>query len=336
MKFGVFDHLDRNELPLHAFYEERLQIIEAYDRGGIHAYHAAEHHATPLGLAASPSVFLAAVAKRTRQLRFGPLVYTLPLHHPLRVAEEICMLDQLSRGRFELGVGRGISPIETAYYGVAPEHRQKMYLEALQILQRALTEKTLTFRGEFYDYADVPMELEPFQKPHPPFWAGVGTPEGGETAGRNGFNMVANTLTSQVRAITDRYRSAFKAPHPNATPLLGLARFVIMAETDEAALTIARRAYPLWHRHFHHLFRLHGTSPAFGDRPPHFDQIKDGGRGIAGSPTTVARMIKSQMEEAGTNYFVAQFAFGDLTLAEVMQTVELFTREVMPALARDR
>src|SRR4029077_13548304 len=140
-----------------------------------------------------------------------------------------------------------------------------MYLEALQILRQALTQRTLTFDGEFYDYADVPMELEPFQKPHPPFWSGVGTPEGGEIAGRNGFNMVANTLTPQVRAITDRYRSAFKAPQPNATPLLGLARFVIMAETDEAALTVARRAYPLWHRHFHHLFRLHGTSPAFGD-----------------------------------------------------------------------
>ena len=71
---------------------------------------------------------------------------------------------------------------------------------------------------------------------------------------------------------------------------------------------------------------------AMGDRPPHFDQIKDGGRGIAGSPATVVRMIKSQMEEAGTDYFVAQFAFGDLSLSEVLCTVELFAREVMPAL----
>ena len=170
MKVGVFDHLDRNERPLHAFYEERLKIVEAYDRGGFYAYHTAEHHATPLGLAASPSVFLAAVAQRTQRLRFGPLVYTLPLHHPLRVVEEICMLDQLSRGRFELGVGRGISPIETAYFGVNPDHRQKMYVEALQILRQALTGRTLTFHGEFYHYADVPIELEPFQKPHPPFW----------------------------------------------------------------------------------------------------------------------------------------------------------------------
>ncbi len=332
MRFGVFDHLDRNEAPLHDFYEQRLKLVEVYDRGGFYSYHTAEHHATPLGLAASPSVFLAAVAQRTQNLRFGPLVYTLPLHHPLRVVEEICMLDQMSGGRFDLGVGRGISPIETAYFGVNPDHRQKMYLEALEIVRRALTGRTLTFHGEFYDYADVPMELEPFQKPHPPFWAGAGTPDGAEAAGRNGFNLVANALTAQIRVMTDRHRAACKTSQPHAVPFLGLARFVIMGESDEEALTIARRAYPLWHRHFHHLFRMHGTSPAGGDRPPQFDQIRDGGRGIAGSPATVIRMIKSQMEEAGTNYFVGQFAFGDLTPSEVMRTVDLFTREVMPAL----
>src|SRR5262249_42104583 len=170
-------------------------------------------------------------AQRTQRLRFGPLVYTLPLHHPLRVVEEICMLDQLSGGRFELGVGRGISPIETAYYGANPDNRQKMYLAALQILRQALTGRTLTFHGEFYHYADVPIELEPFQKPHPPFWAGAGTPDGAEAAGRNGFHLVANALTSQIRTMTERYRAAFKAAH---TPILGLARFVIMGETDAA------------------------------------------------------------------------------------------------------
>src|SRR5262249_42759553 len=98
--------------------------------------------------------------------------------------------------RGTLGVGRGISPIETAYYGINPDNRQKMYLEALQILRQALTGRTLTFHGEFYHYADVPIELEPFQKPHPPFWAGAGTPDAAEAAGRNGFHLVANALTS--------------------------------------------------------------------------------------------------------------------------------------------
>ena len=100
LEFGVFDHVDRNARPLAAFYEDRLKLIEAYDRAGIYGYHCAEHHSTPLGMAPSPSVFLSSVAQRTKRLRFGPLVYTLALYHPLRVAEEICMLDQMSRGRY--------------------------------------------------------------------------------------------------------------------------------------------------------------------------------------------------------------------------------------------
>src|SRR5579883_1224546 len=124
MDFGIFDHLDRHGVPLPQFYEERLRLIELYDQAGFFSYHLAEHHATPLGLAPSPSVFLAAVAQRTRRLRFGPMVYCLPLYHPIRLAEEIAMLDQMSGGRLDLGIGRGISPIETGYYGVDPDQAQ--------------------------------------------------------------------------------------------------------------------------------------------------------------------------------------------------------------------
>src|ERR1700735_10696 len=106
LEFGIFDHLDRNDLPLHEYYEERLKVIEAFDRSGFYAYHVAEHHATPLGMAPSPSVFLSAVGQRTQTLRFGPLVYPLVMYHPLRLAEEICMLDHMSGGRFEFGIGR--------------------------------------------------------------------------------------------------------------------------------------------------------------------------------------------------------------------------------------
>src|SRR6201988_4831189 len=118
LKFGVFDHLDRGHLPIATLYEERLQIIEHFERTGFHAYHLAEHHSTPLGMAPSPSVFLAAVAERTTRLRFGPLVWPMPLHHPLRLIEEICMLDQLSGGRLDIGFGRGAAPIELGYYSV--------------------------------------------------------------------------------------------------------------------------------------------------------------------------------------------------------------------------
>ena len=107
MKFGVFDHVDRGDLPLGQHYENRLRLTEVYDREGFYAYHIAEHHSTPLGIAGAPSVFLSAVAQRTKRLRIGTLVYTLPLVNPLRLLEEVCMLDQMSNGRLELGVGRG-------------------------------------------------------------------------------------------------------------------------------------------------------------------------------------------------------------------------------------
>ena len=103
--FGIFDHLERRDVPLEQLYEERLQLIEAADRAGIFCYHLAEHHATPLGMSPSPSVFLTAVAMRTRKIHLGPLVCLLPLYHPIRLVEEICMLDQLSGGRLEVGVG---------------------------------------------------------------------------------------------------------------------------------------------------------------------------------------------------------------------------------------
>ncbi|HYR97370.1 MAG TPA: LLM class flavin-dependent oxidoreductase, partial [Gemmatimonadales bacterium] len=108
MQFGVFDHMDASGEPLALLFENRLKLAEAYDRLGLYALHVAEHHSTPLGMSPSPSVFLALAAQRTKRLRLGPLVYTLPLYHPLRLAEEICTLDQLSGGRLELGVGRGV------------------------------------------------------------------------------------------------------------------------------------------------------------------------------------------------------------------------------------
>lgn len=90
MKFGVYDHIDKSGAPLSQFYEDRLRLAEAYDRLGYRALHTAEHHATPLGMSPAASVFHSAVAQRTKRLRFGPLVYTLNLYHPLRLYEEIC------------------------------------------------------------------------------------------------------------------------------------------------------------------------------------------------------------------------------------------------------
>src|SRR5882757_10485480 len=144
MKFGVFDHMDRGGSDLGRQFDERLRLIELYEQAGFHAYHLAEHHATPLGMAPSPSVFLAAVAQRTKTLRFGPLVYTVNLYHPLRLIDEICMLDQMSGGRFMYGVGRGISPVEVGFYGVDFATGAAQFREAFEAIRIGLTEDELT------------------------------------------------------------------------------------------------------------------------------------------------------------------------------------------------
>ncbi len=332
MEFGVFDHVDRSALPLPEFYEARLKIVEAYDRGGFYGYHVAEHHSTRLGLAASPGVYLAAVAQRTRRLKLGPLVYTLPLYHPLRLVEEICMLDQLSGGRFQLGVGRGISPLEAKCYGIDPNERQRRYQETLGVVLQGLRGATLDFEGEFFTFRNVPMELKPLQEPHPPIWLGLASPESAERAARNAHNFVSLSTVAETRILTDRYRKAWRDAHGDK-PLrkLGLGRFIVVADTDEAALELARRAYGPWHASFHHLWHKFGATPTGGVRAPHFDEITNGGRGIAGSPDSVAAALAAQLAQSGANYCVGQFVFGDMSASEAQRSVELFVRHVMPA-----
>src|SRR5579862_6390770 len=189
MKFGIFDHMDDAGIPHGELFAGRLRLAEAYDRAGFHGYHLAEHHGTPIGCAASPGIFLAALAQRTERLRFGPLVYLLPFYHPLRLIEEICMLDQMSRGRLEVGVGRGISPFEARYYGLDPDATRATYDETLKIVLAGLTRKTLTDDGPIHRFRDVPMTIEPYQKPHPPLWMGVQSAPSAENAARHGANI---------------------------------------------------------------------------------------------------------------------------------------------------
>jgi len=330
MEFGVFDHLDRGAVPLRQFYEDRLALAEAYDRAGFYSYHLAEHHATPLGMAPSPSVFLAALAQRTKRLRFGPMVYCLPLYHPLRLVEEICMLDQMSRGRLDLGTGRGISPIEIGYYGVDPDAAQRMYAECWQVVLQGLTRKTVDFTGEFYRFADVPMELEPYQKPHPPLWYGVSKADSAERAAQHGLSFVLNATVEGARAIVDAYRAAL-APGARE-PKLGLNQYIVVAGSDEEALAIARPAYRVWHKNFHTLWRKHGIPPVGARYGPEFDDQAAEGRAFAGSVETAIRVLRQRVADSGVNYLVGRFAFGDMALAHSLQSVDLFARHVMPAL----
>lgn len=334
MQFGVFDHMDSNGLPLQDYYEQRLKLIEAYDRAGFFGYHLAEHHATPLGLGSSPSVFLSAVAQRTHSLRFGPMVYTLPLYHPIRLIEEICMLDHMSGGRYLVGVGRGISPIENKYYGLVPEQAEAMFHEALEVLLKGLTEDTLTYHGKYYQYESVPMILKPVQRPTPPLWYGAVNPESAKRLARQGMNMMSNVTVDQMRGLSVAFRQSWAEQGRSAgeLPMIGMNRHLVIADTDAKALEIARRAYKKWLSSFMYLWNLHGQKPKVGGYPEDFDGLVAEGRGIAGSPETVLKLLSEQVAGSEISYFVGRFCFGDMTTAEALRSLDLFSRFIMPAL----
>ncbi|HEX4051873.1 MAG TPA: LLM class flavin-dependent oxidoreductase [Steroidobacteraceae bacterium] len=335
MKFGVFDHMDASGISLVRQYEERLKLIEAYDRLNFYAYHVAEHHGTPLGLAPSPGIFLAAVAQRTKRLRFGPLVYSLPLYHPIRLIEEICMLDQLSGGRFELGVGRGVSPIEVGFYGVAPEAGPHQFPEALQVIKKGLTVDELTFNGEFYHFEKVPMVLRPVQKPYPPLWYGVTAPATTHWAALEGAHMVTLLPTEGARAVIDRYRSERReCGRSDAAdlPLMGVMRLVVLADSDALALKTAERAYKSWLGHMRHLWDRHGLKFSL-NLPPEFGPMIEAGAGFAGTAAGFRDFIIQDAASIGANYVTCDVAFGDMTFDEAMRTTELIGNEVIPAFA---
>jgi alkanesulfonate monooxygenase SsuD/methylene tetrahydromethanopterin reductase-like flavin-dependent oxidoreductase (luciferase family) len=337
MQFGIFDQNDHGRYPLTEQYEKRLQLIEFYDNCGFRTYHMSEHHSTPLNLTPSPSVFLAAVAQRTRRLRFGALVYVLPAHHPLRLAEEICMLDHLSRGRLEVGIGRGASPHELNYFGVDADVAPAMYVEAYQVIMQSLTRQEVNFEGKHYQFTKVPIDLKPAQLPHPPLWYAVPLPEGAAWPAQNRINIVCGGPLSRAREITDRYRAEWAAAGnaPAMLPLLGINRFVIVADSDREAMALGRRAWPSFHKSFMKLWKRYDTQPRFARLPEDFEMLVEHGGGIAGSPATVRDRVRAMIEEAGANYFISQFSFGDLAQEEVLHSVALFARDVLP-LAHER
>ncbi len=331
----MFDHVDDAGVPLQQLYEERLRIAAACDRGGFHAYHLAEHHTTPLGAAASPGLLLAAMAARTTRLRLGPMVYLLPFYHPLRLIEEVCMLDQMSGGRFQLGVGRGVSRFETAAYGLDFEQTQSMYHECFQVLLKGLASEELSFEGRHYRFDRQPMVLRPVQRPHPPLWYGITMPQNAEWPAANDVNVIALGLRETTSAAIDGYRRArLKHRRPLDGTLFGIGRHVVVAETDAEALRIARAAYPRWRQSFRWLFNRHGAEPrVIAIYPESFDELIAIGNGIAGSPATVRRFVEEEAAAGGCNYFVPHMVFGDMAVADALRSVELFASEVMPAFA---
>ncbi|HXE16397.1 MAG TPA: LLM class flavin-dependent oxidoreductase [Stellaceae bacterium] len=334
LQFGVFDHIDHDgKTPLGELYESRLKLIEQYERAGFRSYHIAEHHSTPLGMAPSPSVFLAAVAQRTKRLRFGPLLYVTPMYHPLRLAEEIVMLDQMSGGRLELGLGRGASGIEIGGYDVDPQTAPARNVEATEFILKALTSDVLDHDGKFYKARNVRIAARPVQAPHPPLWFAPIEPERAEFAARRGANVVTLVPPPVATGLFQAYRHEWKklGKAESAMPFIGVSRHVVIADTDEKALAIAEAAYAAWRNNMKFLWDWAGIAfPVPFLIPPKFTDLMQMGTAVAGTPERVRAFIAKAVAEQGITYMVCDVMFGSMAPADAARTVDALAKDVMP------
>jgi len=340
LSFGVFDHIERSSGSpnLQALYRERLKLLEEYDSAGIFAYHVAQHHATPLGMAPSPNLFLAAAAEHTKRLHLGPLVYLLPLYQPLRLVEEICMLDHLSGGRLEVGVGRGVNPFELGFHRIPFYDARNIFHEALEVVHRGLTSERFSFSGKYYQFENVPMELRPLQQPHPDFWYGTITEETAAYAATRGMHMVSLGPTALAAKALAAYRRTWKQNNPEnlnphvKSPKIGLQRHVLIADSDKEAERVGREAFKSF---FYNIQKVWADSGALTTVFPNdYDKLVEVGAFVVGSPAKVRDELARAAEITKPNYLVQVFSWGNLTAEQSLKSFDLFASRVMPELQK--
>jgi alkanesulfonate monooxygenase SsuD/methylene tetrahydromethanopterin reductase-like flavin-dependent oxidoreductase (luciferase family) len=340
MKFGIFDYIDLRNEPLTRTYDERMVLLQAAEDAGFYGYHITEHHTTPLSATPSPAVFLAAAARETKRIRLGALLFLLPLYHPLRLLEEFLMLDNLSKGRLDIGVGRGISPFEFGAFGEDIKQSEPVYAEVLEIVRKGLSHKRLSHEGKRYRFDNVPLTMDWVQKPHPPLWYGLRSgPDGSLLPARLGMNVVTLGNEQRTAQAIARFREAWplhaaeraQVGSPVTAPLIGMVRGLYIADTDAEAERVARPAYRKWFDNLMWLWRENNSFPTISLSQDYDESIEDGSL-IVGGPDRVRNTLVEQTRRCGQNYLVLKLAFGSLTHAQEMRSLELFRREVMPAL----
>ncbi len=339
MKIGIFDHVERlKSLSLHEQYDQRISMVKTAETLGFYSYHVAEHHHSPLTAAPVQGAYLGALASSTSRIRLCPLVYVLPLHHPIRVIEEICTLDNLTEGRLDIGFGRG-APVgdELAMWGQNPLESDSLYQESLQIIMQGLTREFVNFTGKHYDLQDLWMGIAPYQQPHPPIWI-AGNPV---KAGRIGANLITEGTIDNLPKINDLYsktRSEHKSIetvfHFDENPLLGVSKRILIGETDESALLRAKESFETYRSNFRK------PLPDGNSRRPRimieseigkrilpwtidFETAIEKEQIIAGSAESVIHFLEKYISNSGCNFLLLSFQWGDLNHEEAISTMKI-------------
>lgn len=350
MKFGLLyipDYYPERYTSASHYYGEMLEQIQHEEALGFDGVFFAEHYTGGYAFP-SPPIFATAVAQRTKRIRLGTGVTLLPLNNPVRTAEEYAMLDVLSDGRLDFGVGRGVLKTEYELFNVPESESQGRFHESLDIVLQAWTQESLTYEGKYFTFRDVLTLPKPVQQPHPPIWAACAfTPESFVWAGQRGFHAMTAPFAyprhDALRAKMDLYWSALKAAgHDPATrEVLGVYHLYV-AETDEAAHALASKHFQQYFKFFAGLDRKAafqsddykeykgGLSRGMGGLS--YEDLDKGDCMIFGSPETCVQRLKRAQAGYGLTYPIFEVNFGGFPHKETMKSLDLFAKYVMPAL----
>lgn len=329
MRLGLFSVVDHYPSELGRttgdFYAELLEQAEAADEWGFDSFWVAEHHFHEYGSVPRPPVLLAAAAQRTRRIRLGSGVVVLPFDHPLRVAEDYAMVDVLSGGRLNLGVGSGYLAHEYAGFGVDPEDKRARFDEALEILLRAWTGERFSHAGRYHQVRDVRLNVTPVQKPRPPVWVATLRTDGGARIGARGlpamFIPYASAETqAEMAAGLAAYRAAFVAAGGRADG--ATAPFGLHAFCGDSIAEARAEARPAMERYVR--TRLYAVQ-----RP--FETLIEQDVVAIGDPDEILRVAR-RYAAAGFTHFLAIVNFGGMPHKRVLRSMELMAKHVLPHL----
>lgn len=246
MKVGVLQFFSWPErrVGLETVYARALQRIEHMDASGYDAVWLAEHHFSDFSVCPSIHMMGTLVAARTQRLRIGMGVSLAAFYHPLRLAEEVALLDVLSGGRVNWGAGRGFARVEFEAFGVAPAQSHARFREGVDAVLAAWTQERLTYAGEFFSCTDVEVLPKPVQQPHPPVWLAASSDEAIDWAADQGHAIMLDPHSPHVaigrkrERYHQRLQDAGRAADGRDMPM---ARLVAIDETAAKAEQVARR-----------------------------------------------------------------------------------------------
>lgn len=330
MRFGVhylntyFPALDG---PVPQVYRHLIAQVQEAEALGFTDVWVTEHHFHEFGgLIPAPPVFLTALAAATQRIRLGVAISVLPLHHPLHNAEAYAMVDVLSGGRLNLGVGSGYLRHEFAGFHLDPEEKRERFDEALAILVRALQGERVTYRGRYHQVSDVRINVLPVQKPRPPIWIATLRADGAPRVGARGFPVMLIPYASaesfdQMAAGVRGYREAFvRAGGRIEEATVPFGFHCHCAETTAQARAEAREPMERYVR-----TRLYAVQRSF-------ETLIEQDVVAFGDPDEITRVAR-RYAEAGFTHFLAIPNFGGLPHKQVLRSLELMARHVLPRFA---